>query len=113
VVAEVFAEVPEVVATVAGEVAVPALGPELLAGAEVLVAALLGDVERSGVDELDSRAVEEVVLFGWDDVELVVLEVEVEVAEGAGGATDGGFPAPNAQPSTVPGAGLLLPGPML
>ncbi|MFC7615254.1 hypothetical protein ACFQV2_18825 [Actinokineospora soli] len=33
------------------------------------------------------------------------------VAAGGGGAIDGGVPAPKAQPSTVPGAGLREPAP--
>ncbi len=42
-----------------------------------------------------------------------VVVVEGAGAGPAGGATDGGAPAPKAQPSTLPGAGLYDPAPTL
>jgi hypothetical protein len=72
-------------------------------------AELLEVVEGCGLVPADGVGEEELVVLGFGEVELL----EEGVAVGAGGATDGGTPAPNAQPSTVPGAGSLLAGPRL
>jgi hypothetical protein len=108
-IAPVVPAVGEVVAAVAaGVVAVVGLGTAE-GDFDGFFAEVPDVVEGRGLEPADGLGEEELVLLGFEEVELL----DDGVAVGAGGATDGGAPAPNAQPSTVPGAGLLLAGPTL
>lgn len=117
--------------TPACDAVVPAGAPDVLVGVGAGVAVVEGLAEPRAAEEGGFREVsgvvargvleptewpdeDDVVLLGLAEEELVELEpLEVEVGEGAGGATDGGLPAPKDHPSTVPGAGSRLAGPVL
>lgn len=100
------------VGEVVAAVAVAAVAVMELGAAEAVFEgffAALAVVEGRGLEPAAGAGEERLVLLGFEEVELL----EDGVAVGAGGATDGGAPAPKAQPSTVPGAGSLLAGPTL